>query len=277
MLRKVIAIGIGVLTMMLAIGSTVEAATGTISGTSYSQCVCFSCTGAVVSCSKSFCVKRCSIDAQGILTGLGNVSKGPNATAAAYDVSLFIQDAFVSCVNKAGNAGDASGQPFIGTSAAPLEKTDAITNARIDKNGKAISNIVFTDEEILQALFDAGAFEGTGITSINDLCQNANWQPRVLVEKLQALGRVFFDDSDAAATCDLTPPSGAPLALEGCTLGDALAVQCFAPTGATATTPFTYVGGSPDGSPPCDTLCHDDAGSICPDPGIPGAYPLPFP
>jgi hypothetical protein len=274
MLRKVIAVGVGVLTAVLAMGSVVQAASGTISGTSYSQCVCFSCTGAVVSCSKSFCVKRCSIDAEGILKGLGNVSKGPNATAAAYDVSLFIQDAFVSCVNKASNA-DANGQPFVGTEGTPtIEKNDLITNARIDKNGTAVSNIVFTDEEILAALFAAGAFEGAGITSIADLCPNKNWQARVLVERLQAVGRLFFADSD---TCDLTPAPDDPLPFAGCTLGDALAVQCFAPTGATATTPFTYVGESPDGSPPCDTLCHNDAGSICPDPNIPGTYPLEFP
>jgi hypothetical protein len=277
MLRKVIAVGVGALTAVLAMGSVVQAATGTISGTSYSQCVCFSCTGAVVSCSKSFCVKRCSIDAEGILKGLGNVSKGPNATAALYDVILFIQDAFVSCVNKAGNTATASGQPFIGTDTADLEKADTITNAKIDKNGTAVSKIVFTDEEILAALFAAGAFAGTGITSPADLCPNANWQPRVLVEKLQALGRVFFDD-DPATSCNLVPSQQEPLNLDECTLGDAQAVQCFAPTGATASTPFTYVGGSPDGSPPCDTLCHDKTGSICPDPNDePSPYPLPFP
>jgi hypothetical protein len=256
LIKKVFAIGISVLTAVLTMGSMVEAGTGTISGTSLSQCLCFSATGLRVSCSGSYAVKRCSIDVQSLLSALGNVSKGPNATAAAYDVSLFIQDAFVSCINKAGNSGSANGQPFIGTPAS-VDKTDLITNARITKNGHALSDLLFTDEDILNALFLAGAFQGTGITSIADLCPNANWSARVLVEKLQAFGRLFFDD-DPATACNLDPPVN----FNGCRLGDALSVQCFAPAGSTSTAPFTYVGAN--GSQPCDTLCHNDEGITCP-------------
>jgi len=265
MLKKIVVIGISVLTMVLTIGSTVEAGTGTVSGTSVSQCVCFSCTGAVISCSKAtVCFKQCSIGVASILSGLGNVTKGPNATPAAYNVNLFVQDAEVSCVNKAGNAQSGEGQPFIDQSGVPAEESDTIDDAQVTKNGRALSDILFEDEQLLQALIDGGAFEGTGITSIADLCPNNNWTARVLVNQLQAFGRLFYDE-DGQGGCNLDDPSTFPM----CTLADALSVQCSAPADATVDQPFTYVGG--DGSPPCDTLCHNSDNNVvdCPvDPAV---------
>ena len=89
-LKKLLAIDVIVLIALLMIGSTADAGTGTISGTSISQCVCFSSTGKVVSCSGTFAVKRCSIDIASILKGLGNLGSCPNAVAAAFDVQLLL-------------------------------------------------------------------------------------------------------------------------------------------------------------------------------------------
>ena len=249
-LKKVVAIGVIAVIGLLMIGSTADAGTGTISGTSLKQCVCFSATGAVVSCSGSFAIKRCSIDVATILKGLGKVTGNGNTTAALYDVKLFIQHATVFCVNKANNAFPANGQPFEGLE---IEQKDAILNKEIDKNGKALSDLFFTDEFML---------EQAGV-SIADLCPNANWSGRVFVDELQALGRLFRDDDPAnlATPCNLDPNNG-PIVIDdpSCTLADSLGVSCVAPTGATVTAPFDYV---------CTTECTAS--------GVPAACPLAAP
>jgi hypothetical protein len=242
MFKKVIAAAIGIVMALLVTMSITEAATGTISGTSIKQCVCFSATGAIVSCSGTFAVKRCSIDIASILKGLGNVGNGPNAVAAAYDVHLFVQNGTLFCVNKPGNAEPASGTPFEAT---VIDQVDVISNKEIDKNGKALSDLFFTDKNILDAL---------GI-SIADLCPNKNWTGYVLVQDLQALGRLFRDpDLTDTTLCNLDPQKGA-LVLDGCILADALGVTCSAPDGATVTAPFEYT---------CDVACQNSAGNVCP-------------
>jgi hypothetical protein len=241
-LKRVVAIGVTVFMAVLMIGSMADAGTGSISGTSISQCVCFSATGKVVSCSGTFAVKRCSIDVATLLKGLGNVGSGPNAVAGAYLVELFIENGTVFCVNKPGNAEPSNGQPFEGT----LIQVDTITNKEIDKNGKALSDLFFTDKFILESL---------GI-QIADLCPNNNWTGLVFVDTLQAIGRLLRDESPTS--CNLTPPlhpSDPPLDFNGCTVADSLGVTCSAPAGATVTVPFEYA---------CTTVCQDSAGNLCP-------------
>jgi hypothetical protein len=262
-MQKVVAIGIGVLIAVFTMGSMVEAATGTISGTSCTSCVCFSCTtGAVVSCTNSTAwktcnAKRCSIGVESLLKALGNLGSGPNNEEAANRVTVFLQEVHLQCRNKAGNATPANGQPFIGE--VVLTANDFIEPATVDQNGKALSNIGFLDGVILAAI---------GITSTEDLCPNRNWTVKPLVTKMRVLGELFYDP-DPANNGDNCVLEGDPNNFDftGCSLRDALSVQCSAPAGAVAGTEFTYVGAS--GVPPCDTLCHNDAGTFCDANGLP--------
>jgi len=244
-LKQFFAVGVIALVGLVMIGSTADAGTGTISGTSIKQCVCFSATGAIVSCSGTFAVKRCSIDVASLLKGLGNTFQGPNSVAAAYDVHLFLQNGTVFCINRPGNAEPANGTPFEAT---VIEQVDVITNKEVDKNGRALSDLFFTDKNMLDAM---------GI-SIADLCPNKNWTGYVFVQDLQALGRLFRDDDATnpdSGTCNLNPQAGQPVQVAGCTLADALGVSCSAPGGASITAPFEYA---------CTTECQNSAGDPCP-------------
>jgi hypothetical protein len=215
---------------------------------------------------------KCSVDVEGLLGGLGNVSKGPNANPVAYRVTMFIQDAEVSCINPGGNAERASGQPFIGTPV-PISDTDVINSAaQVTKNGRALADVLFEDADIIDNLIKAGAFVDSGITSIADLCPNTGWTARVLVKQMLVLGQAF-DNSENSLICDLNNPETSYISLnDGCNLTDAMAVQCYAPTGSIVDTPFTYVGDSPDGAPPCNTICsnrlaeQNSSVPSCPDP-----------
>jgi hypothetical protein len=123
----------------------------------------------------------CSIDVDSILSGLGNTTPGGTTPDAAYAVNLFLEDATVFCVNQPGNARTANGQPFINE---PVELTgqDLIAPASISKNGRALSEITFTDQDIIDALIAAGALADAS-------CPNANWQIRVFVKEMEVLGR----------------------------------------------------------------------------------------
>jgi hypothetical protein len=223
-------------------------------------------------CTSSAATKcyKCSVNVEGLLGGLGNVSKGPNANPVAYRVTMFIQDAEVSCINPGGNAERANGQPFF-TTAVPLSATDVINSPKqVTKNGRALADVLFEDSDIINGLIAGGAFDGTNITSLADVCPNAGWTARVLVKQMQVLGQVF-DNSENSPTCGQLvqvgdesvprlfhdPRTSYAVVNDGCNLTDALTVQCYAPTGAIVDTNFTYVGGSFDGAPPCETTCSN--------------------
>jgi hypothetical protein len=189
---------------------------------------------------------KCSVNVESLLGGLGNVSQGPNADVVLYRVTMFMQDVHVSCVNKAGNAEPANGQPFINL-AVDVSEEDLIDAAQVTKNGRALSDILFEDHEIIATLIAADAFDES-ITSAADLCQK-NWTPRVLIRKMQVFGQVFNNSE----------------------LADAMAVQCFAPAGAVANEFFTYVGS--DFAPPCDLLCSNKLENQ--NSGIPSCPPEP--
>ncbi len=263
MLRKVVAIGIGILMTAFTMGPTVEAATGTISGTSCTSCICFSCaTGAVVSCTSSTAwktcnAKRCSIGVESLLKGLGNLTSGPNSDDAANRVKVFLQEVTVQCRNPGGQAENANAPKFVGE--VVLTANDFIEPASVQKNGKALSNVGFVDGVILAAI---------GITSTADLCPNSNWTVKPLVTKMRVLGELFYDE-DPANAADNCVLDGEPADFDflGCSLRDALSVQCFAPSGAIAGAEFTYVGAN--SFAPCDTLCHNSAGTLCDANGLP--------
>jgi hypothetical protein len=236
MFQKVIVAGVSLLTVMLMIGSTVEAGTGTVSGTSVSQCICFTCSGAIISCSKpkssttcstsTWRTKVCSIGVETILKQLGNVTN----TDTLYRVRLWAKGGNAFCVNKPGNTETAEGQPFTPTD---VTKGDQITSNDIEKNGRALSDILFTDEEIVF---------GQNIT-----CPNQNWSLKVLVTELEAWGQLLRDDDGTnSGPCNLTNPA----TFGACTLADELRVNCTSPGGVTVNQPFDYM---------CEELCHNNA------------------
>jgi len=271
MLKRVVAITVGILTAALTMGPVVEAGTGTISGTSCTSCVCFSCTtGAVVSCTNSTAwktcnAKRCSIGVESLLKALGNLTSGSNSEDAALRVSVFLQDVRFVCRNSQGKQQNANAPHFLGETRIVLK--DAIEPASVQKNGRALSNVGILNPEILEA---------AGVTSTEDFCPNKiNWTVEPVVEKMRVLGELFFDPNPSSVTdgCVLNPDPNHPNELgrsfdfQNCELRDALGVQCFAPPGARAGEEFNYVGES--GSPPCDTLCHNSTGPTCGPDGLP--------
>ncbi|HEU4368820.1 MAG TPA: hypothetical protein VFV05_11420 [Methylomirabilota bacterium] len=256
---KVIALGLSILAMALTMSSPVEAYPGTISGTSTTQCICFNALNQRITCpstcSLPSCKKVCSIDVASILSGLGNTT--PNDTSnAAYAVNLFIEHATIFCVNKPGNAEPAQGQAFI-NEPVEVEHTDLIEPASITKNGRALSEITFTDQDLLDALITAGALAGAS-------CPNSNWQIRVFVDAMEVFGRLFRDEDGAlAGGCDLTNPASPP-----CVLADALSQQCNAPSNASVNQPFDYN---------CNTLCHNADNKFAECPVIPQVITDPTP
>jgi hypothetical protein len=251
---KLIALGLSILTVVLSMTSTAEAYPGSIAGTSIKQCLCFNSLNQRITCPATCtapsCRKVCSVDVLSLLSGLGNTTPGDSSNAA-YAVNLFVEQASVFCVNRPGNAQSAQGQPFI-NEAVEIQATDLIEPASITKNGRALSEIVFTDKDIVDALAAAGAFGDK-----NAACPNANWQIRVFVGEMEVFGRLFRDEDGAGGACNLTNPG----TFGFCTLGDAMSVQCNAPNNATVTAPFEYN---------CDTLCHNSDNKVVDCPVTPG-------
>jgi hypothetical protein len=254
MIVRTVALGLSILAMALTMSSTVEAYPGTISGTSIKQCLCFNALNQRITCPATCtapsCRKVCSIDVLSLLSGLGNTTPGDSSNAA-YAVNLFVEQASVFCVNQPGNAEPAKGQVFI-NEAVEIQATDLIEPASITKNGRALSEIVFTDKDIVDALAAAGAFGTNGAA-----CPSANWQIRVFVGEMEVFGRLFRDEDGAGGACNLTNPGTFGL----CTLGDAMSVQCNAPNNATVANPFEYN---------CDTLCHNSDNKVVACPVTPG-------
>jgi len=250
---KVIALGLSILAMALTMSSPVEAYPGTISGTSTTQCICFNALNQRITCpstcSLPSCKKVCSIDVASILSGLGNTTPG-DASNAAYAVNLFIEHATIFCVNKPGNAEPAQGQAFI-NEPVEVDGTDLIEPASISKNGRALSEITFTDQDLIDALIRAGAL-------VSASCPNSNWQIRVFVDAMEVFGRLLRDEDGAAlGGCNLNDPHTYP-PVGACVLADALSQQCNAPPSASVNQPFDYN---------CNTLCHnaDNKFADCPD------------
>lgn len=201
----------------------------------------------------------CSIEVEGLLTGLGNVIKTPTAFA----VTVLIQEGKIYCKNPAGNSLEGNGVPFSGATVV-VEGAETINAADVSKNGRSLSEIVFHDAELIQALIDSGQVNAEEIQ-----CPNANWIQIILVKKLQVLGEQFTDPASTEPnTCELN--SDPLIITDQCTFVDALGTQCSAPVVADDKTlvwqQFTYS---------CTpTLCHNSNNTF---PDCPAAPPIPIP
>jgi len=237
MLRKLLVIGASVMTLMT--GAFVEA--GTVSGSGGYSSLGKCCIG-----TKCF---PCSVRADRILKGLGNVNLNPTE----FKVWLYLQNSSLWCQNKAGNATPANGQPY---GQITVEAVDQIKSTEVSKNGKALSDITFHDRTqngeigMIEALIANNAVPG--ITNVDQLCPNANWQVYLLITQMQALGQLFTTNG----------------------LEDALGQQCYAPPGANAFDSFDFVGINGPGTS-CDTLCWNSNKSfgIC---SNPPNFPIPL-
>jgi hypothetical protein len=197
----------------------------------------------------------CSIEVEGLLTGLGNVTNVPTA----YAVTVRIQEGKVYCKNPAGGNLEGNGVPFRG--AITLEGGDTINAGDVTKNGKSLKEIVFHDAQMIQAVVDSGA-----VTAEEISCPNPGWTQIILVKQLQVLGEQFTDPTEPT-TCDLNSD---PLIIDTtCTLVDALGTQCTAPAAPGGDDKnlvwqqFTYA---------CTKLCHNSNNQF---PDCPAAPPIP--
>jgi hypothetical protein len=256
MVSKFIVRSILTVTLVFFMGTTARA---TISGTSTTQTKCTT---------QLHLAGLCSIQVEGLLKGLGNVTKNPTAFTA----TVLIQAGSIFCKNPASKSLEGNGVPFSELSI-ELEGADLIDANQVSKNGKALSDIGFHDGELIAAIEDAlttacsEGDQGACDTLAQLPCQHSNWIQTVVVTKLQVLGEQFTDPDTTTPTCDLNSD---PLIIDpdSCTLVDALGTKCDAPPAVVADPKayvwqaFTYA---------CTESCHNlPTGPICP-----VALPLP--
>ena len=195
---------------ILAVGLVffmVTTAWAAISGTSTSQPKCTTARRAA---------GLCSVEVDGILKGLGNVTNNPTAFA----VSLFVQEGKIFCYNPGSKTLQGNGVPF-GSLAIQLAGADTIEAAQVSKNGKALSDVVFHDPQMI-----AGILEAKPDLEDDIQCQNANWLQIILVKKAQVFGEQQVDPASTEPNdCNINDPNTFP----ACQREDALATQCFSP------------------------------------------------
>lgn len=262
MVSKFIMRSILAVSLVLFMGTTAGAK---ISGTSTTQT---SCTPEL------HLAGFCSIQVEGILNGLKNVTLNPTAFTA----TILIQDGTIVFLNPAGNSRQANGVPFVNVSVT-LEDVDLIDANQISRNGRALSDIVFHDAELIAAIEAALTAQCTADPPVQSACdtlaqiqaqsdQHPNWFQTVVVTKLQVLGEQFTDPDTTTSTCDLNSD---PLFINeaACTLTDALGTKCDAPAAVIANPQkfawqaFTYA---------CTEACHNVTGFNAP---CPTELPLP--
>jgi hypothetical protein len=176
-----------------------------------------------------------SVKVESILKQLANA----NITQPAYEVVMFLQEVSVMCTNPSGDTALANnGRPFQLDNVA-VSNTQTIDSSQITKNGRFLSDIVFSDDDLRAAL---AAARGSGC--------NKNWTAdKIVVNAMQVFGTLFSckDGGDPAA----------PRAT-GCAIADALGKQCDAPSGQDLfNTTFDY---------DCVTICQ--GASDCPQPPV---------
>lgn len=207
--------------------------------------------------------KLCSIEVEGILKGLGNVTNTPTL----YSATILIKKGQVVFQNPAGKSSQANGVPFANV-LVTLQGTDLIEAAQITKNGRAISAIQFHDDDLVGAIIAALEAQcSAGVTAACDTLedigsesgQHPNWIKWAVLTELDVLGQQWVDESQS---CDL---SGGNVA--NCTLEDALGQKCVAPNAVQAN-PQNFVGQQFDYQ--CTEACHNKTGTICPT-----SFPLP--
>lgn len=206
---------------------------------------------------------QCTVFTDTILKGLGNVTRNPTAfTATMSKIS-----GSIFCKNPAGNTvEDNNGTPFTEV-AVVLAGADTINPAQVTKNGKALSEIDFHDQEIIAAIKSV-----PGI-SVPD-CQNSNWIQVIVVTKMQIMGQQWEDPSPGDnASCFLTPGPGENFDFADCNNTDTLRVSCriqdpyFSnPASAIGVKLYNYgadVEGPGAGTGSCTVICHSTNPAEC--------------
>jgi hypothetical protein len=186
-----------------------------------------------------------SVEVASILKALKNA----DVTEPAYEVVMFLQRVSIMCKNPAGEPEVAhNGRPF-NLDNVVISQTQTSQDFAITKNGRALSEIVFSDTELLAAA-DA---------ALGSVC-NENWTERqIVVNAMQVFGTLF----SCAARGDPNDPRDLVAPFSGaCVIADALGKQCDAPAGLDLfNTTFEYN---------CETIC---AGGACPQPPEELAFP----
>lgn len=184
-----------------------------------------------------------SITAESLLQHLRNVDNNPVSVA----VHMTNVAATFRCQNNGGNADTANGEPFTWEGA--LTGLQTLTDGEISKNGRAISDISFSDKEIFDDFFCP---EGTTCSEPDDyvfpegICQNQNWSPvipgptddgLITVNQTDALYLLWWDDDGDGTPYGVT--TGSPMIL-----ADVVAVRCYLNEAGTAYNCIDCPGGN---------------------------------
>lgn len=174
--------------------------------------------------------------------------KNADVTVPSYEVVLFLQRVSLRCTNPAGNTeGANNGQPF-NLDEVTVGATQTNDDFAITKNGRALSEIIFHDPELVEAVL-------AGLPPDATICKQ-NWSvvlDKIVVHEMQAFGTLFT----CANGGDPTDPRNT-----GCTIEDALAAQCAVPSNLTLQQLFSSLTFDYN----CTTLCHNSEGTQCPQP-----------
>jgi hypothetical protein len=177
-----------------------------------------------------------SVEIESILKQLTNT----RITEPAYEVVMFLQAVSARCTNPAGGTEIVNnGQPFQVENLV-LGMTQIGQDFAITKNGRALSEIVFSDPSLIAAVEAASG----------RLC-NPNWTvDKLVVHAMQVFGTLF--------SCEEGGDPAAPRGLPACRITDALGRQCDAPAAQDLfNTTFEY-----DCATVCDGVAPD--GNACP-------------
>jgi hypothetical protein len=199
---------------------------------------------------------QCTVFVDGLLKGLGNVSKNPTAFTA----TMFQISGRIFCKNPAGNSIEGQGVPFQDFEVSPIEDGQAINPATLTKNGKTLSEIAFHDPRIIQALADAG---------FTVSCQHSNWIQVIVVTKMQVMGQQISDPNPSTTSDDCNLPATGPLTIGGCDIDDTLRVSCRIqdpyfndPASAIGVKNYDY-GNADTGTGNCTEICHSTDPTQC--------------
>jgi hypothetical protein len=184
---------------------------------------------------EDFFVEGGSVEVASILKRLQNAT----TTAPAYEVTLFLKQVSARCRNPAGGSENANGSPF--DLDVVLSETQTPKDFPISKNGRAVSEIVFSDDDLLSAIAPL----------LGTVCKPKWTLDKIAVNKMQVFGTLF--------SCENGGNQDNPR-VSGCIVADALGKQCVVPGGQDPfKPPFTYDCGG--------TICDGISGpTACPQP-----------
>lgn len=190
--------------------------------------------------------KLCSVKTEGLLRGLGNVQNDETF----YRVFLNIKAGHVVFQNPAGKSSQAQGVAFANVGVV-LTGTEQIAANQIDQNGRALGDVTFHDDALVNAILlalesactngDQGACDS--LKQIGSLSnQKPNWIKWAVLTQLEVLGQQL---------------------VEGI-VEDALGQACLAP-GTVQKDPKSFVG--KEFAYDCTQKCRDKtADPSCPNP-----------